>query len=177
MNTFFDKSSNLVATFVTIIALPFIDYMYGGHVMTVPLISIFTTLILLDWLSGVAASHKQGTYSSKYGLNGAIRTVFLYGMLALGHQIDAAFTSEPWIFIVAWVLITFPTAQSVAANAVILGWESHIRVDFIQKILTVLEKWAQSEIEYKMARSKNRLEEKESAKEAIQELKEEVRNE
>lgn len=60
-------------------------YLYGGWSM---LIQILLVLVVLDYLSGVAAAAVEGRVSSKEGFRRLPRKVMIFIMVAVGHMVD-----------------------------------------------------------------------------------------
>ena len=146
-----ERITNVWAIFLTACIVPFVQFFYGTHSIVVPLFTVFTILIVLDWLAGWTVAKRTNTYASTYGVSGAIRTVFLYVALSLGHQVDVLFGLDTPITL---------GLVSVIANMVIIGWDRHVKTEWISGILSVASKLVESEIEYKKARIVKRKEDK-----------------
>lgn len=156
-----ERITNVWAIFLTACIVPFVQFFYGTHSIVVPLFTVFTILIVLDWLAGWTVAKRTNTYASTYGVSGAIRTVFLYVALSLGHQVDVLFGLDTPITLgLVFATIAIPTAESVIANMVIIGWDRHVKTEWISGILSVASKLVESEIEYKKARIVKRKEDK-----------------
>jgi len=145
--------------------------------LTKPLLIIFTTLIILDWLAGRRVASKTGTKASKYGLDGAVRTIVLYVLLGLGHFVDEEIGFEyPIAYAVSFALVAIPTAESFIANSIIVGWDSHIKITWLRSLIDFFSQFVENEIEYKTARIEERQKEKHgdnrktSTKEHVEEI-------
>lgn len=60
-------------------------YLFGGWSATMNALLFF---ILADYLTGILASGTQGTLSSKVGMIGIARKIFIVFMVAVGHFVD-----------------------------------------------------------------------------------------
>lgn len=60
-------------------------YLYGGWSM---LLQILLVLVVLDYLSGVAAAAVEGRVSSKEGFRRLPRKIIIFIMVAVGHMVD-----------------------------------------------------------------------------------------
>lgn len=161
MQNLIERTGTLWAICVTSVVIPSIEYLYGSHILTKPLLVIFTTLIILDWLAGRRVATKTGTKASKYGLDGAVRTIVLYVLLGLGHFVDEAIGFEyPIAYAVSFALVAIPTAESFVANSIIVGWDSHIKVSWLRKLVDFFANFVETEIEYKTARIEERQKQK-----------------
>lgn len=134
------------------IALSVINFMYGTGV-TLTAAGIFGAILALDWLSGRAASKRDGTMASEYGINGAYRSAFMIGILALAYRVDMAL-GLPYVLF-AYFLLNFglPTWKSMTANVFRAGWEVWIPQAVLLRVA--------DEIEHKTARANKRLAERE----------------
>lgn len=55
-----------------------------------PLLTVLCTFVVIDYVSGVIASSIEGKLSSRVGLIGIARKVFIFAMVAIAHQVDTA---------------------------------------------------------------------------------------
>ena len=118
---------------------------------------LFLVCILIDWISGVAAAIKDGTHSSEYGRNGVYRTFVIVALPAIGYFLDVLLKND--IFPIFYVLtgqLAYYTFVSLTANVARAGWEKHIPV----KVLNFIS----SELESKVLRSQERIQQKEEKK-------------
>lgn len=134
------------------IALSVLNFMYGTGI-TLTAAGIFGAILALDWLSGRAASKRDGTMASEYGINGAYRSAFMIGILALAYRVDMAL-GLPYVLF-AYFLLNFglPTWKSMTANVFRAGWEVWIPQAVLLRVA--------DEIEHKTARANKRLAERE----------------
>ena len=177
MHNLIERTGTVWAICLTSVIIPSVEYLYGSHMLTKPLLIIFTTLIILDWLAGRRVASKTGTKASKYGLDGAVRTIVLYVLLGLGHFVDEAIGFEyPFAYAVSFALVAIPTAESFIANSIIVGWDSHIKVAWLRTVIDFFSKFVENEIEYKTARIEERQKQKQgdnrntSTKEHVEEV-------
>ncbi|WP_134682580.1 phage holin family protein [Brevibacillus migulae] len=128
----------------------FIQTMYNAEIgdMRYYVALAFLIIIALDWLTGIAASFKDGTLSSEYGINGILRTIFVICFPALARFLDNALGTTEVLFYGVTGGLMFHYWQSVTANAYRAGWDK-----WIPKWLMNL---VASEIESKIARATKR---------------------
>ncbi|WP_366296548.1 phage holin family protein [Paenibacillus sp. AN1007] len=62
-----------------------LSYFFGGWSGVLGVLLVF---VVLDYLTGVAASWMSGELKSKIGLIGIARKVFIFAMVAVGHLVD-----------------------------------------------------------------------------------------
>lgn len=161
MHQIFERASTFWAVCVTTVAIPVIDFLFGSHVMTKPLLTIFIILTAMDWIAGRYVAGQTGTKRSQYGLAGALRTAMMLLALILGNVVDGLLGYDlPIAFALVFAMIAVPTAESVIANIVLAGWDSHIKVEWVQRLIDTMSKWVESEILYKQKRIKERQKEK-----------------
>ncbi|MFJ7934823.1 phage holin family protein [Sporosarcina sp. NPDC096371] len=67
--------------------------------------SLYTGVIVLDWISGYRASKKDGSYASEYGIDGGFRTIFLFIVPALAHGVDLLMSTPNVVF--GFALLSF----------------------------------------------------------------------
>ncbi|MGG1635016.1 phage holin family protein [Paenibacillus sp. NRS-1760] len=126
------SEGKLTAAAVGAFFAPMIDSIYGGGRL-IP-IALLIAVIVLDWITGIAASHKDKTYSSEYGMFGVLRTLFLLALPVLAKLLDSML-SMPGLFFYAITLgIIYHTWQSLTANAYRAGWEKWIPKSVIEHI-------------------------------------------
>lgn len=133
-----------------------ITTLYGNHDWVQPMFYSLVMLIVLDWLAGSHASRKDKSYNSSTALNALFRTSGLLLLLAFAHRVDIVFDSEPFIFAFVWGSILYPTFQSVMANFVRVGWNSHVQIEWINRLLGYIAQRVESELRHKLERSKQR---------------------
>ena len=54
------------------------------------MLSILLVFVIFDYLSGVYAAWKEQTLSSRIGIEGIARKVFIFAMIAVAHLVDTA---------------------------------------------------------------------------------------
>lgn len=62
-------------------------YMVGGWSA---LLDVLLFMVVVDYLSGLAAAYKEGNLSSKIGFIGISKKVYIFLLVAVGHKIDVA---------------------------------------------------------------------------------------
>jgi phage-related holin len=125
------------------------EYFYGGENSFVFML-LLVLVIAFDWSGGIAASKKDGSYSSAYGIQGVMRTVVILALPAFGHLFDVAFkTPLNMVFFMIWGGILYHTLQSMTANFIRAGWDKWVP--------TWAFEWVANEIEAKINRSQFRL--------------------
>lgn len=104
--------------------------------------------VLLDWIAGIRAAKKDGTYASEYGIAGIFRTVAVLGLPWFGLLLDHAFHMPNLIFGGLAGGLLYHTWQSFTANSARAGWEKWIPNWALA--------WVASELNNKVARSAQR---------------------
>ncbi|WP_245917348.1 phage holin family protein [Bacillus canaveralius] len=123
--------------------------MYGGE-LHLYFIAVLAFAICFDWTGAVAASKKDGTYASAYGIQGVMRTAVMLALPAWGSMVDILLkVPVPAFFFVLWGGIFFHTCVSMTANFKRAGWDRWIPNWAIE--------WVASEIEAKIRRSEARM--------------------
>ena len=132
-------------------ALGIINFMYGSGI-TLTAICIFAGMVVLDWISGRAASKRDGSLASEYGINGAYRIAFTMGILFLAYRVDVAL-NLPYITF-GYFIVNFgePMWRSLTANVHRAGWNVWIPESVLNRVA--------DEIAHKNARANKRLEER-----------------
>jgi phage-related holin len=134
------------------VALPVFEFLYGAGESVVAAMIALTAFIVLDWLSGTSAARKDKSYSSKYGIDGVIRTLFMLMLPAGGHFLDDYLSLPGIIFGMLIAGLLFHVIQSMTANAIRAGWADWLPVS----ALNALTKWVGSELEKKVQRATER---------------------
>jgi phage-related holin len=131
-----------------------LNFVYGvGNLIWIGLLVVVT---VLDWISGVRASKKDGTYTSEYGKDGVFRTLVMFLLPVLGNLVDKALLTtlnvNGYEFGVFFFLITggliYHTLMSAAANFKRAGWERWVPIKVLESVA--------SEIQAKTQRSNSR---------------------
>lgn len=63
------------------------SFLWGGWSA---LLSILLAFVFFDYFSGVYAAWKEQTLSSRIGIEGIARKVFIFAMIAVAHLVDTA---------------------------------------------------------------------------------------
>ncbi|SFJ65668.1 Phage-related holin (Lysis protein) [Paenibacillus sp. UNC496MF] len=121
------------------------EVIYGSGEDRMSLIGIYAFFIFMDWISGVAASKKDGSYASEYGINGILRTIFILCFPAAANMLDFVFHTPGVFFYGVTSGLIFHTWNSLTANSVRAGWEKWIPKAIIKSV--------QSEINAKQKRA------------------------
>lgn len=94
----------------------------------------FLAVIILDWLAGVAASKKDLSYASEYGINGIIRTVFILALPAGANIFDQALGTPGFLFYTVTGGLVYHTWNSMTANVARAGWEKWIPASLLKSV-------------------------------------------
>lgn len=141
---------------IGVITVPFISHLYGDSKIVLPIMVALVFFIFMDWLSGISAARKDNSYSSKYGLSGIPRTIFILLFPAGGHLLDQALGLPDFLFGLFAFGVLYHTLQSMGANVIRAGWGDYIPNWILDKVL----KWVKSELESKLERAATRRERK-----------------
>lgn len=141
----------ILATFTAVIMLIF-EYGFNSNKVVFVTFIIFASLIALDWLSGTAAAKRDGIDTSKYGIDGVKRTVFLLALPCIARLIDITAGTEVVIMGLVIGVLARSVARSVIANIKRAKWNVYIP--------DALLEWVADELEQKDARALRRLAEK-----------------
>jgi phage-related holin len=115
---------------------------------------LLVAVIIGDWISGTAASKKDGTYGSAYGIAGIARTALLVWLPLIGLLADYAFSSlttidnPGYLYYAITTGLVYHSWESMTANAVRAGWSRWIPDSVIL--------WVTSEIQAKTNRAQSR---------------------
>lgn len=132
----------------------FLNFVYGvGNLIWIAILVLVT---LLDWISGIRASKKDGTYTSEYGKAGLLRTLVMFILPVLGNVIDIALGTtlnvQGFEFGIFFYALTggliYHTAMSAAANFKRAGWEKWVPINVLESVA--------SEIKAKSQRAESR---------------------
>lgn len=66
----------------------FVGYLFGGWSV---LLQVLLTLMVIDQISGLLASYKEGKLSSKVGFKGIAKKVVTLLVIVVAHNLDEAF--------------------------------------------------------------------------------------
>lgn len=136
------KPSVAVAAGLGALMTPILNTLYGEQNLI--LFYLLIILMVLDWISGIAASQKEGVYSSLYGINGVLRSVFLLCLPIAGNYMDLVIGTSGVIFYAITLGLCYHMWKSMTANSYCAGWERWIP----QKVVD----YVSSEIEAKLER-------------------------
>lgn len=115
--------NGIVAT-IGAASAPYITYLYGEN-RSIPL-AMFAGIIIMDWIAGVAAAHKDKVYASEYGISGIYRTLFICLFPAIGNLIDKAMGTPGFLFYAITFGLSYHNWQSMTANVYRAGWGKFI---------------------------------------------------
>lgn len=141
-----------IAGAVGAVLLPVFEFFYGEGTAVMGAVITVAFFIGMDWLSGSAASRKDNTYASHYGIDGVFRTFFMLLLPAGGHLLDNVLSSPGIVFGIFVAGLLYHTTKSMTANAVRAGWANWLPISMIDKVAD----WVQSEIESKIDRANKR---------------------
>jgi toxin secretion/phage lysis holin len=125
---------------------PIITHLYGGGRDNI--LELLCLVVILDWLTGIGASLKDKTYTSEYGINGIMRTLFILMFPAFANLVDHAFGTPGFIFYGVTFGLIYHIWNSMTANAIRAGWDKWIPQSVIN--------FVSSEIQAKAERAMNR---------------------
>ncbi|EJW17560.1 toxin secretion/phage lysis holin [Paenibacillus alvei DSM 29] len=137
---------------IGVLVVPPLQFLYGSGQVVAGAMYALLFFIAMDWLSGISASRKDGSYASNYGLAGIPRTFFILLLPSGGHLLDVALGIPDIIFGLFVFGVLYHTIQSMTANALRAGWGGY----FPDWLVTKLMEWAKSELENKLARATSR---------------------
>ncbi|WP_051421862.1 phage holin family protein [Cohnella panacarvi] len=138
-----------VASAIGAVALPIFEFLYGEGTAVMGAVIAVAFFIGMDWLSGSAASRKDKTYASHYGIDGVFRTFFMLLLPAGGHFLDNIMSSPGILFGILVAGLLHHTIKSMTANAIRAGWADWLPVGILEKVTV----WVESEIESKIDRA------------------------
>lgn len=158
-----EKAERSVAAVTGGFLLSVFEFFYGSGQVVILAMTALAFFIVMDWITGSRAAHKDESYESKYGLDGVFRTFFMLLLPAGGHLLDKliSLTIEsqgfsfgfPPIFFGLFVAgLLYHTIKSMTANAIRAGWGTWIPTWILEK----LTNWVRVEIEAKIDRALKR---------------------
>ncbi|WP_099519132.1 phage holin family protein [Paenibacillus sp. BIHB 4019] len=104
------------------VVVPAFKYMYGAGDAVVSAMVALTFFIVMDWISGIRAAKQDYSYSSKYGIDGIFRTLFMLLLPAGGHLLDSMFGLPGILFGALTAGLLYHVIQSMVANSLRAGW-------------------------------------------------------
>ncbi|MFB4164812.1 holin family protein [Alteribacillus sp. JSM 102045] len=86
------------------------------------LLNVLLALVVIDYLTGLAAAYKEGELNSRTGLFGIAKKAFIFVIIAVGNLIDVVLLEtgardEPVIFTAVVVFYVVNEAISITENA------------------------------------------------------------
>lgn len=75
-----------------------ISYMYGGWSAVLELLMI---LVVLDYVSGMAAATIEGKLASSVGFKGIAKKIAIFAVIFVGHKLDIALDLNDWMMNIA----------------------------------------------------------------------------
>lgn len=143
---------------------PLINYFYGdGRGNFIVALSL---VIIMDWIAGIAASRKDGTYTSEYGIEGILRTIVILMLPAAANLLDGILQTPGLLFYVVIFGLIYHIFQSLTANLVRAKWDRWIPSKMVEHVT--------SEIRAKTIRAESRKKKMDQEEQAIKEIKEEI---
>ncbi|MDQ0876749.1 phage-related holin [Paenibacillus sp. V4I3] len=143
------KPTNVGAAFAGAVVGPLIGQAFSSGKFWAFL--LFFSIIVADWITGMAAAKKDKTYSSEYGISGALRTLLMLWIPFIGWLLDKVtltvlgINQPGYAFFAITIMLAYHTWESMTANAYRAGWEK-----WIPKSVT---SFVSSEIRAKMERA------------------------
>lgn len=106
---------NGAAAGVGVVVAPYLEFLYGSGRNDV--LMAFYGVIMMDWIAGIAAAHKDKIYSSEYGISGIFRTLFILLFPAISNFLDKAMGTPGFLFFAVTFGLIYHYWQSMTANA------------------------------------------------------------
>ncbi|SFS91837.1 phage holin family protein [Bacillus sp. 103mf] len=125
----------------------FVSFLYGGQVNQL-WITALVLIVVLDWITGIKAAKKDGTYASEYGIEGIARAVVLFLLPSFAHVLDMLVKLPDIFFCAITGGLIYHIFNSFTANCARIGWEKWIPSRLLRSV--------SSEIEAKIRRSESR---------------------
>ncbi|MFY0543642.1 phage holin family protein [Brevibacillus sp. H7] len=114
-----------------------IHYLYGEG--RGDLLVVLLGLILIDWMTGIAASLKDKKHSSDYRISGILRTLFILSFPAIGNMLDRAVETPGFLFYGVTFGLIYHTFNSMTANAVRAGWGRFIPPQVVEFVRSTMK--------------------------------------
>ncbi|OXB94718.1 phage holin family protein [Parageobacillus galactosidasius] len=124
---------------------PMMEKIYGKDHTAVVLLLIL--IIIHDWIMGVAASIKDRTYSSEYGIKGIFRTIYICLYPALGNFIDYVLGTPGFLFHAITFGLIYHYWKSGVANAARAGLDKWIPESIIRLVESEIQAKAMRALE------------------------------
>ena len=118
------RPDNAAVAFFGAYVGPAFDLLYGPGRISV--ILALYVVILLDWVTGIAAARRDESYHSDYGISGVFRTIFILAFPALANVLDHAMGTPGLLFYAVTFGLIYHTYVSLTANAARAGWSKYI---------------------------------------------------
>ncbi|NRS51764.1 holin family protein [Brevibacillus sp. HB2.2] len=112
--------ANGIAVTAGVFLTPIFQYLYGTGRFDI-LIVLFL-MISLDWITGISAAKKDGSYTSEYGLSRIPRSLFLLALPAVANMLDRVMGTPGFLFYGVTFGLLYHTWNSLTANAHRAGW-------------------------------------------------------
>lgn len=145
----------ILATFTAAGMLIF-QYGFGSSKVVLATFILFVALIALDWLSGTSAAKKDGIDTSRYGIDGVGRTVFLLTLPGVARIIDVIVGTEVVLMGFVVGVLARSIAKSIIANIKRAEWDVDIPDNLIN--------WVSDELKQKDARALQRIQDRDKFK-------------
>ncbi|WP_096201880.1 phage holin family protein [Bacillus sp. FJAT-45350] len=138
------------------IVVPMFHFLYGEGEARFIVAFLIAFLLIMDWIAGVSASDKDGSYASEYGIKGVGRSLFILMVPVVGNLIDRLLGTPGIFFGVFSFGLLIHIGRSAVANSVRSGWASWLPIGIFEMVL----EWAENEIKHKTARALKRKQER-----------------
>ncbi|QJT71654.1 holin [Psychrobacillus phage Spoks] len=152
MEKYLTSTGNFLAVILGVILMPIFEFMYGTGEAVMYTMTALAFFLVMDWIAGIRAAKKDGTYASKYGIDGVFRSFFILLLPAGGHLLDKVLNAPGVLFGLLAFGVLYHIIQSMTANSIRAGWGEWVPEGVLNKITD----WVQAELEAKIARSQQR---------------------
>lgn len=152
MEKYLSSTGSFLAVLSGAILMPIFEFMYGIGEAVMYTMTALLFFLVMDWIAGIRASKKDGTYASKYGIDGVFRSFFILLLPAGGHLLDKILGAPGVLFGLLAFGVLYHIIQSMTANSIRAGWGAWVPAGILNKITD----WVQAELEAKLTRSQQR---------------------
>lgn len=152
MEKYLTSTGHYLSILLGIVIMPIFEFMYGPGEAVLYTMLALVFFLAMDWIAGIRASKKDGTYASKYGIDGVFRSFFILLLPAGGHLLDMVLGAPGVLFGLLAFGVLYHIIQSMTANSIRAGWGEWVPEGILNKIT----EWVRAELEAKLARSQQR---------------------
>lgn len=128
---------NVAAAGIGAVIAPWIDLLYGPDRQK--FFWALVAVIILDWLTGIAASIKHGSYASQYGKAGVARTLIVLAFPVAANALDNAMGTPGALFYTITFGLLYHTWQSITANTYRAGFGKWIPKKLLQMVASEIK--------------------------------------